>query len=298
LLPALLLTGAARVDTARTEARPSALNRDLYWAYHGADGFSRRDTNPSGHVLAVWRLPRGLEVFGGAGHTVRIPDPQERYFGLKRMGSDWVGNPNLNPTRNTEADFGINYRAGRLTLRPTVFYSRLRDFIVVRMQPKLNPVPTVMNAGARSFENVDATMRGAELSWSVALRRSLLLAGGASYTRGEKRSGGYLPEMPPPKSRAALRYGARRFFAEVEALGSWRQDKVDAVLREERTPGYALLNFKAGIHSRRTNVAAGVDNLLNRYYYEHFSYQRDPFRTGTRVPETGRSVFITLGSRF
>jgi len=104
--------------------------------------------------------------------------------------------------------------------------------------------------------------------------------------------------MPPLKSRAALRYGARTLFAEVETLGWWRQDRVDPVLGEERTPGYALLNFKAGIHSRHINLAAGVDNLLNRYYYEHFSYQRDPFRTGSRVPETGRSIFITLGSQF
>lgn len=298
LLPSLLVTGAARLDTASTEARPSALNLDLYRAYHGSGGYARRDTNPSGHVLISWRLPRAVEVFAGAGHAVRIPDPQERYFGLKRMGSDWVGNPGLAPTQNTEVDFGINYRAGRFTLRPTVFFSRLRDFIVVSMQPRIHMAPGVMNTAARSFQNVDAGMRGAELSWSLALHRSLLLSGGASYTQGEKRSGGYLPEMPPLKSRAALRYGVRRFFAEVETLGSWRQDKVEPVLREERSPGYALLNCRAGIHSRRVNLAAGFDNLLNRYYYEHFSYQRDPFRTGSRVPEPGRSVFLTLESRF
>jgi iron complex outermembrane receptor protein len=42
----------------------------------------------------------------------------------------------------------------------------------------------------------------------------------------------------------------------------------------------------------------GVDNLLNRYYYEHCSYQRDPFRLGTVVPEPGRAAFITLSREF
>lgn len=293
LIPTLLLTAAARVDTALMTARPSALDRDLYWAYQGANPLERRDTNPSGNVMLAWRLPRGLEVFAGAGHSVRVPDPQERYFALQRMGSDWVGNPLLRPTQNTEADFGVNYRAGRFTLRPTVFASWLADYIDVVMQPKINPLPSVMNTGARSFRNLDAAIRGGELTWSAVLHRTLLLSGGLSYVRGSKRSGGYLAEMPPLRSRTALRYGARVFFAEIENQASWRQERVDSTLREERTPGYGVVNLKAGVHSRRWNVAAGMDNILDRYYYEYLSFQRDPFRNGTRVPEPGRSLFLT-----
>ena len=38
--------------------------------------------------------------------------------------------------------------------------------------------------------------------------------------------------------------------------------------------------------------------LSRRYYVEHLSYWRDPFRSGVRVPEPGRNVFANLAVRF
>jgi iron complex outermembrane recepter protein len=305
LLPSLLLTAGARLDTAATSAKPSALDLDLYQAYKSTRENSRRDTNPSGNVMLAWRLPRNLELFAGAGHSVRVPDPQERYFALKRMGSDWVGNPLLRPTRNTEADFGVNYRHRRFTLRPTVFLSSLGDYITVHTQARVNAVPGIGNTAARSFENVDATIRGAELNWSVSLARWLLLNGGASYARGTKAArpdagilDRNLAEMPPFKSRAALRYGNKRLFAEFETMAVRAQSRVDTDLKEPSTPGYALVSVRGGFHSRRLNLAAGIENLLDRFYYEHFSFQRDAFRAATRVPEPGRSLFLTAWVEF
>ena len=45
--------------------------------------------------------PLGFDISAGVGHTSRVPEPQERFIGLRRMGSDWVGNPALSPSRNT-----------------------------------------------------------------------------------------------------------------------------------------------------------------------------------------------------
>jgi iron complex outermembrane receptor protein len=73
---------------------------------------------------------------------------------------------------------------------------------------------------------------------------------------------------------------------------------VDAALRETPTAGYGLLGLRGGLHHRRLNLAVGVDNALNRFYYDHLSFQRDPFRTGTRVPDPGRSVYLNLSLVF
>ena len=301
----LLLRAGARLDSASSEARSPALNTDLYWAYTGARAVSKTDTHPSGNFQLAYTLPKGFELFAGLGHTVRLPDPQERFFALKRSGSDWVGNPNLRPTHNSEADLGINFRSRRFSVRPTVFYSRLTDFITVHNQPKLNPTPYVMNSAARSYENVPARMYGGELAYHLVLSRTMALLGGLSYTRGSKEPipaarilDRDLAEIPPLKSRTALRYGARRFFAEVESLLANAQGRVDSDLREQRTPGYAVVNLKTGLHTSKIDLALGIDNLLDRFYYEHFSYQRDAFRTGTKVPEPGRSVFLTISYGF
>jgi iron complex outermembrane receptor protein len=42
----------------------------------------------------------------------------------------------------------------------------------------------------------------------------------------------------------------------------------------------------------------GVENLFGRLYSEHLSYQRDPFRSGVRIPEPGRNVFVNLSYRY
>ena len=128
--------------------------------HHGTRSRRRGDADPSGSAWATYALAGGLELFAGIGRTVRFPDPQERFFALRRMGTDWVGNPGLRSTRNTEADIGFTFRNSRLTLRPTVFDSRLADFVVVRNQPRLAGAPPPVNAAARSYGNVEARIRG------------------------------------------------------------------------------------------------------------------------------------------
>ena len=46
---------------------------------------------------------------------------------------------------------------------------------------------------------------------------------------------------------------------------------------------------KAGAGFKGVKLYATVLNVFDRYYAEHLSYQRDPFATGVKVPETGRS---------
>jgi iron complex outermembrane receptor protein len=148
-------------------------------------------------------------------------------------------------------------------------------------------------------------MAGGELSYSVGLSREWLLLGGLSYTRGTKAINPQakildhdFAEMPPLKSRTALRFGRKKFFGELEGLAVNAQNHVDADLLETRTPGYFILSFKGGIRFEKMRFTAGVENLFNRYYYEHFSYQRDPFRSGVRVPEPGRTLYVVWEYRF
>jgi iron complex outermembrane receptor protein len=246
-----------------------------------------------------------VEAFVGVGRTTRLPDPQERFFALRRMGSDWVGNPGLQPTANTEVDAGFSYRGRRVTLRPTLFYSSVSNMITVHNQPRIAPVPGVANEAARSFDNTDAHLYGGELSASVEITRALLVSAGTAWSRGQKDTNPelrildpHIAEVPPLRGRAGVRYGSRRFYTEAEWAGSWRQTLVDSDLQEAPTPGYGLVNLKAGIRTDPVKLSVGIDNLLDRYYYEHTSYQRDPFRIGARIPEPGRSFFVAAAYSF
>jgi len=297
----LMLTAGGRVDGAQMKARSASLNPDLYWAYKATRRTTREDAGPSGNVWLSYSLPFRLQLFSGMGTSLRFPDPAERFTALKRKGSDWIGNPNLEPTRNTEADVGVHYRDQRVMLRPTLYYSSLDNYVTIHNQSRLTAVPGIVNVAARSFENVQARIYGAELAYSLAIVPSLMLTGGGSYARGIKEPrpafGIFdrdLAEMPPVRVRTALRFGEKRFFGEVENIVAGAQRRTDSELKESPTAGYSVVNLKAGLHTRKIKFAAGIDNLGNRFYYEHFSFQRDPFRMMTKVPEPGRSVYFTL----
>jgi len=73
---------------------------------------------------------------------------------------------------------------------------------------------------------------------------------------------------------------------------------VDTDLNEQPTPAWQVANVKAGATMAGFEVTFGVWNVFNRLYYETLSYQRDPYRSGVKVPEPGRNFFVNLGWQF
>jgi iron complex outermembrane receptor protein len=301
----LRIGAGARIDTANMYVRKQSPELALYRAFKGVDNLSRRDTNPSAQVNVNYGLTESLELFAGAATTVRIPDAQERFFSQRRMGSDWVGNPGLRPVRNAEANLGLAWRRKAFYVKPTLFYSNLSGLIVVHNQVRRFALPGVMNMTSRSYENIDARQYGGELTYGIPLGSRWIVTGGVSYVRGSKDAAPALgifstnlPEMPPLRARSAVRYGTRRWFAEVEGIAARAQRRTDLDLRETPTAGYGTANIKAGLHAWKLNITAGIDNVFNRYYLEHLSFQRDPFRNGARLPEPGRLFFLNVGYAF
>ncbi len=297
------------MDSTRSEADATKANTSLYMAYQGRSQTSAADTYPSGKVRVAYQPAASLTITGGLGHTVRVPDPQERYFALRRMGSDWVGNPFLVPTMNTGVELGASWRAGRLFLNAVAHHDMLGDTIGVYQQARVNAVPGVTNPYARSYRNVDGTITGVEVEAVVPITDRLFAAGDVSFLRGRQVvdpaagvNSEWLAEMPPARSRLALRYERRgtrgSAFAEVEGIYSAEQTHVDTDLRESPTPAYALLNARFGGTYRRVRFSVGLSNLLDETYMESLSYQRDPFRTGSRVYEPGRNAYVNVAWSF
>jgi iron complex outermembrane receptor protein len=295
-----------RLDTTKTQADSSKANTDLYFAYKNTRSTSKTDTYPSGNLQLFYELQKGTELFVGLGHSVRVPDPQERYFALKRMsGSDRVGNPELKPSRNTELDLGIKHSTDRTLIKATAFYSYVQDYITVHNQNRVNNVPGVMNSQARSYENVNAQFFGGEVDLRLSLTQELFLFGGMSYVQARKETkpekninSSNVAEIPPLKTRIALRYDKGSYFGEVETILSATQNRVDADLKEQKTSGYGVVNIKVGGNFKGFTINAGIDNVFDKKYYEYLSYQRDPFATGVKVPEPGRTFYVNVSYTF
>ncbi len=299
----LRLEYGARLDYSASRADPAQAGLALYRAYHGVTITEATDVLPGGSIRATYQGDGGVKATMGLGHAGRVPDQQERYYGLRRMGSDWVGNPSLRPSRNTGLDADIGWTRSGFFVGANAYLYRIDDFIVVTDQARQQMVPGVMNTIARSFTNVDAFMRGVETNASWLITDRLFLSGDVAMVRGIRlgTSAGAdqdLSEMPPLKAQLRLRFETGRVASTAELVASARQSRVDEGLLEARTPGHAVLNLRARIRMPGGHATVGVENVFDRTYMEHLSYQRDPFRSGARVYEPGRTLSANLEWRF
>ena len=245
----------------------------------------------SANLQLTYKPVKEVELFLGLGRGVRTPDPEELYIDVPAMAPavTWRGNPGLDQTVNHEADLGVKYTGDRFYVSTSVFYSDLSDY--VNFYQASNTL--------KSYQNIDASMWGAELGSQVSLPLDLYLRGALSYTEGTNKDGDRpLSEIPPLKGMVALRYDNGVFFAELAENMARRQDRVDTSLNEQPTAGWATTDLKAGYNYKALSVYAGIYNLFNKQYYNSLSYLRDPFTSGVKVPENGRNFYITVACKF
>jgi iron complex outermembrane receptor protein len=183
----------------------------------------------------------------------------------------------------------------------------VQDYITVHNQMRVNDVPGVMNSQARSYENVDAQFFGGEVDLRLSLTQELFLFGGMSYVQGRKETkpekninSSNVAEIPPLKTRIALRYDKGTYFGEVETILSATQNRVDTDLNEQKTSGYGVVNVKVGGNFKGFTINAGIDNVFDKKYFEHLSYLRNPLAMtpSVRVPEPGRTFYINASYTF
>jgi iron complex outermembrane receptor protein len=301
----VLVEAGARFDVGWSAADDEKARTDLSFAYFGTRGTKHRDLLPSGKVKVSWRPVTGFQLALAVGHAARVPEASERYFSLTRLGTDWVGNPTLAPSRNTGVDASVAWRRARFSLRASAFWNRVDDYVTVREAERLEAGPGGVNARARTWANVDATLVGGEASGSLALANRVFFSGDVSWVRGSQEPrpeegilSSELAEMPPLRARLGLRYDDGRLFAALDGLASSRQDRVNADLNEAPTPGWAIANAAVGVRRGPLAVTLGATNLFDRTYSPHLSYQRDPFRSGVRVFDPGRSLYLNASGRF
>ena len=295
------LQAGARFDHAASAASGRLANTDLYWAFNDTRRTSATDTMPSGYVRVVWRPSHAVTVAAGLGRTARTPDPRERYFALQRGGSDWVGNPDVEATTNTGASLQATWQGRGFFLSAALFDDTLRDAVVIHKQQRQHAVTGVKSTSAFSYANTGARKRGGEVTATATLSDTLFVTGSLAWVRGSKDprpavgiTSAVLAEMPPLTARIAVRWERSRVFAELEGVFAAAQDRVDTDLQEQPTPGWGVANVRVGARLHGFLLSVALDNLFDRFYYEHLSYLRDPFRSGARVPEPGRGLSMAL----
>ena len=279
----LVLQGGVRGDLTRSEANQQNNATFLDDSTDFAEA--------SGNLQLTWTAAEGLELFVGAGRGVRPPDPQELYLDVPAMAPavTWRGNPDLDASVNHQADIGLKFSTDRLYLTGSIFYGRVDDFIHFH-----NSTPFL-----KTYENIDASFWGGEVGSQASLPYNLFLKAGLSYVEGRNEDEDRpLSEIPPLEGSVGLRYDVDTWFIEVTENFAARQDRVDSSLSEEETPGWMTTDLRAGLKYGVVSLYGGVENLLDKHYFSHLSYLRDPFASGEKVPENGRTFYATVVCAF
>lgn len=305
----LTLNTGLRVDYSETEAgeEPTGapgmgVSYNDYWS--GSDDKSD-DTEVSGNIRLTWEASDQYLLFAGLGRGVRMPDALERYVARGVMtGNNWIGNPNLKPEKNHEIDVGFTFTGERLYTSATAFASHVDDYVAL-VQKSSTGVGMVASNDATTYDNTDADLWGAELQAAYVLTDLLSLYGDAEFVRGRKDRNDLiqdrdLAEIPPLHGRVGLRLKKdKEFYAELEAELANNQNNVDSDLNESKTSSWSIANFRVGAKvGEHVQLDSGVRNIFNREYSTHLSYLRNPFSSGVRLVEPGRSFYLKLSANF
>jgi len=250
------------------------------------------------------RVPSVLERFGWL--------PTEASFGLAD-GNIYVGNLALKPETAWIAEAGFDYDGEWLTIRPTLFYRRVDDFIQgvpvdatigvidspVEMVASMNGDPTPLR-----FANTDAELYGADLDFSIRPAARLELSGTASFVRGQRRDvNDDLYRVPPANLRLSAVWANDRLSMGAELFAAAAQKQVAASNGEDPSEAFATLGlfaryaFAAGLA-----VEAGVENLLDEAYAPHLAGRSrvgaSDVAVGERLPGAGRGGWVRVTARF
>ncbi|OZA92976.1 MAG: hypothetical protein B7X57_06510 [Erythrobacter sp. 34-65-8] len=324
-LGALELEAGARVDrTSQSAGLPQlgaavpAGPRTLAAQFIASDR-ARRDTTVDA-VIRAWLPGDRLTPRLALARKTRVPGLLERFawlpteasYGLAD-GNIYVGNRTLAPEVAWIAEAGFDLATGALTLRPTLFYRRVDDYI---QGTPFDATPGVINSPVElvasmsgdatplMFRNVDAELFGVDVDFDSRIGETVRIEGTLSWVRARRRDvADNLYRVAPANGRLAVLWQPGQFTLGAEMVGAAKQGKVSATNSELPSKGYAVLSlFGEARLMRGMTLAAGVENLFDTLYRPHLSglnrVGASDVPMGSRLPGAGRGAWVRLGFDF
>ncbi len=265
---------------------------------------TRKATLPSGFARYEQDVSAATTAYVGIGRTARAPDYWELF---NKESLTTASSFNTRSEKTTQLDAGLNFRDGGVTGAVSVFYSKVKDFILI--QSGVNKGTMMMPEYVTVTRNVNATTYGAEAGAAWQLAESWKVDGSLAYVHGSNDTDGTaLGQIPPLEARLGLNYDDKvwSFGGLLRAVAA--QDRVAVnqgnIAGQDigASSGFSVFSVNAGWRaSKSVQVTGGVDNVFDKTYAEHIS-RAGAMVTGytqtTRVNEPGRNVWVKANFDF
>ena len=257
-------------------------------------GYARKNRAPSLHELYPWS-------------TSPMPMTMNGSFS---DGNGYVGDINLKPETAHNITFTADFydpKSDAWGIKVTPYFSYVENFIDVdRCSTCRQP-----NNGFYylRFANHDARLWGVDVTGRADLYKSKAFGDFSthsimSYVRGQRMDGGNLYHMMPFNLKLSLDHEREGWKNTLEMQYVDAKDDVQALRNELKTSSYFLLNAKTGYQWKHLSIDVGLDNILDKQYYNPTSgvYIGDydamtlaQSRPNTKnLPGLGRTVYVGL----
>ena len=275
-----------------------------FFAQNVTTNMESSESNLSGSLTANYSATDHWSLGAGIGSVVRTADATERFSdripaSKAQTSAEFVGNPQLDPERSTQADLWIDVAYPRFRSSLNIFGRIMDNYITVAPTNLPKRLPLSPNT-VYTYENGSAEFWGFDFSASYRLIPQLKYKAGLNYLWGQDTE---LNEpalgVTPISVQTGLRYESQSLplFMEGTLHLVDEQDRVATTRGETATDGYTTLDFITGFTVwKNVSLQLGVNNLLDANYVNHLN-AKNPF-TGNAIAEPGRYFFADLNIRF
>lgn len=302
LSDAMTISGGLRLDIVNSEINNPA--QDFVELY--GDLTNETEFNISGNVTMNYELSRKLTLQAALGRGTRSATIPERYinhFSIGNDGFEYVGNPNLTPEANHQAEVSLHHHTDKLHLSGSVFYSYITDYITVAVDSTLPRKYMPMNEPrfSKRFQNIDAAMQtGFEANAAYEIVKNFSVYGMIGYTYAQNLDWDEpLAEVPPMSSNIGVKYDNEKIWADIRGRFVATQSRFSPSFVETETPGFNTFDIRLGYNPiKNISIGAAILNVFDATYYEHLNRSYQNMGTNSMIYESGRNVTLFLRAKF
>lgn len=275
--PTLKFQAAGRIERATVDGTAGLFTADFL----PVPGFdepildSRKRAFLPGSASAglIQKLPWDIEASLTGQYVERAPTAPELFAKGAHHASETfeIGNPDLNKEKAATVEIGLRRAQGPLRFEAAAYYTRYNDFIFKSLTGNScghDFDECVAGDGEELTQIVysqrDATFKGVEVASQLDV---LPIAGGMLGIEGQYdivdarfNDGSYVPRMPPQRLGGGVFWRHENWFARVNLLHAYAQDKVAEY--ETPTGGYDLLNAELSYTQKLKPSDFGAQELV------------------------------------
>ncbi len=231
---------------------------------------------------ALYEQSKNVYFGANISKSSRVPTIEELFSEGPHLAaySYEIGNPTLLAESGFGSELFVYHQFEDLYFNLTFYRNELNNYIIPRNSGEVNYATFLP---IYKTEGVGALFYGFEsrIDWTAC--ECLQLSNTLSFTRGTFKNGNSLPQIPPFKGLAEIKYKTANLNVGLAAEWALKQNKLDEF--EEPTNGYFVLNlffqYSLTNESNTSNIGLNIDNILNTEYRNHLS------RVKSILPEAG-----------